>query len=180
MGFVDDFKRYKYYWENFSTGTKIFLTISFIWQIISLSSISDSIFRFRGFISIIIDFYHDLLSPIIKWLNTIGFETLNQIDVDIIILFLIFFNAIQIQTSKIIHTLPTALTLLAGIIVIFLYEVTADTVKYFGMFFSIIVLFELFLNNNKRSFAMAFSFFTPILITLFILTISEAMIRPLS
>ncbi|MDG1751930.1 MAG: hypothetical protein P8I03_09760 [Thalassotalea sp.] len=69
MGIAEDFYGMKYQWSKLSISTKIFFIFSFSLTVLSIGSLADSIFAFKGFIVDAIVFYDSAIDPIWKFLS---------------------------------------------------------------------------------------------------------------
>lgn len=98
MSIKGDIEELKNTWPLLSPLTKIFLVASLCVSALSVSSIADSIFKFRGFLRVGIDFYREFVAPIFSLL----FEYLGLVfDAAIIdnFVFVTFISATLIRTA---------------------------------------------------------------------------------
>lgn len=69
MGLADDFNGLKVLWGNLSPIAKVFLGASFLVTALSIGSLADAIFEFKGFVVGAVTGYRAVVAPIIEWIE---------------------------------------------------------------------------------------------------------------
>ena len=93
MGIKDDFEGLTQTWKTLSAPIKVFLAANFLVSSLSIASISDSIFKFKGFIKAAVEFYQLCTGMVLGFLTKYVYIDLVQVQIDVIILFLLFGGA---------------------------------------------------------------------------------------
>jgi hypothetical protein len=91
MSFRDDIESTIEIWKKGSITWKVISGLALLSGSIALLSIGDSIFVFRGIVTQLLDFYHQLLLPVTRFLNQ--FFQLNQAGIDAIILSIMLYSS---------------------------------------------------------------------------------------
>lgn len=102
MGIAEDFYGLKGQWSRFSRTTKVVFILSFALTILSVGSIADSVFRFKGFIVYGIEFYHSLLEPVGLFLSRVLWFEIDKHDLELCVLVGICIRVALINDSEIV------------------------------------------------------------------------------
>ena len=82
MGLKGDINELKKAWPHLSLLTRLLLLLSVLISILSVSSLADSVYKFRGFIVLGIDFYRAFIFPYLDTLITFFNIRLNSRELD--------------------------------------------------------------------------------------------------
>lgn len=196
MSLKDDFEKLKEKWAALTLGWKIILSIMMISQALSIASIGDSVFAFKGFIVQGIEFYHWVTDPIVAMLPKLISLTRKEFDACALLLLYYgsFFKMMIAHSDFEGDALRSVLSLIltglccVGVVVFAIHLGGASyviaIVVAFICFSLSHILSEKILSSKlfqqsaaeHRSVLMYMSI--PVIIVLFIAAISEGLFRP--
>jgi hypothetical protein len=142
MGVKGDFDELRKIWPNLSTPLKIFLTVSFILSCLSITSIANAIFQFRGFIEAAVDFHQSYITPILYYLLSLLGVELSQIKLDAILCISLLFSSL-IHSNTCLKTYPVSVDYLGWFLylVLILVDKLSDSAVYMSVYAAYAVVF---------------------------------------
>lgn len=95
MALKEDIEKFKNSWESLSIEWKVILTIMTLIQILTIGSIGDAVYNFKGFLVYGVEFYQTLTDPIFNYLLTyLNLELLNREIIDTITWGVLYFGTL--------------------------------------------------------------------------------------
>ncbi len=91
MGFKEDFEKLKNTWSKLSIEWKIILSTMTLMQVLSVSSIADSVYKFKGFILDGIEVYRMLTEPLFIFIHFLGVPSFERWMLDSVIWLSLYF-----------------------------------------------------------------------------------------
>ena len=153
MGIISDLEELKGIWPKLPFTLKVFFVITFALSCLSIASIGDSIYQFRGFINVAISFYQSHISPMVINLLSLVDIKISQTQADTM-LFISVINASLIRANYFCKYYHFTADVLTWFLFMWLTYKTPDN-AVFGLVYGYlgIVIFFAFLSIVAQRFA---------------------------
>lgn len=170
MGLKADFEEVANVWHKAPWRVKIFLTLSFLLSTSSIASLSETVFKWKGFVLDALTFYRSHIAhPFTAWVQQFLGHPLSSEAIDIIVIFTMFFAGmarvvIFRPRSKLSKLVDITIFLVSYISMLYLFmnpakssEVSpASSTSVWVFYLAFLLWFYLFLKGAERILAISY------------------------
>ena len=176
----ENIKKYYNVWNDLPFLFKFINGALLLSQAMSIASIGERVYEFKGFIIHGIKFYHEMTAPIIHVFNLLGLQFFDRQLFDSVI-WISLYIAITFKASKYIPDKKYLGTTITGlffslIIVLVIIKLDPSAVNSLNVFSGILFMVTYF-SFVSKSWLPLFFFFLPFVLVSCISVISEALVR---
>lgn len=112
----DDIKQIKKAWPKLSGIARIAMAISVLISVLSVSSIANGIYEFRGFLQTGLELYRVCTAPLGALVEQLGFQRPTQVEIDVLTISLLVLIPFILAVEGWAYKLPTGVILISLLI----------------------------------------------------------------